>query len=289
MDSKTDQPLTEQPQIEDLKPRTRSLRMILGCFLFVVLLLVYLFQNNLKIYLKESGDHLWSTKEEPPANVVSTRTQPIASTFFWDRIQLANNRSNSKKNLKRIAKAMYDYHREQYQFPPGGMSINSNNTYHSWQTFILPFLNQTEMYERIDFDEPWNNYRNHELFQQQVPDYLNPSITEKVAPDGSALTHYAGNSLLLKSDFPIRLSSICDELQHTIMAVERGNDFPAWGDPASLADPQKVIGPDQISSYPDGNHALMCDGSVRLISKDIDRSILKALSTPNSGEEIGEY
>lgn len=289
MNSNTDQPLTEQPRSKDFTPSKRTLITILGGCLFSMLLLLFLFQDIVGIYLKEMKIQLWSNKTESPTNVISTRSQPVTPTFFWARIQLANNRSDSKKNLKRIVKAMYDYHGKQYQFPPGGMWIKSNSSYHSWQTSLLPFLNQSDLYEKIDLDRSWNRVGNHKLFQQQIPDYLNPSITEKIAPDGSALTHYAGNSLLLKKDFPNRFQNISDELSHTIMAIERGNHFQAWGDPTSLADPQKVIGPDQITSFPDGNHALMCDGSVRLISNDIDPAILKALSTPSNADSVGDF
>ncbi|WP_298866281.1 DUF1559 domain-containing protein [uncultured Gimesia sp.] len=228
-------------------------------------------------------------KAPSPTSIVSTRSQPIAPTSFLDRINLATNRSNSRKNMKQIGLAMYNYHSTYRCFPPGGTETQKGLPYHSWQTSILPFVDQASIYYKINFNKPWSDPQNHKLFKNKGPFYLNPSIKEKVAPDGSALSHFVGNSLLLKKNHSSRFQEILDGKQHTIMAVGRGNHFKAWGDPTSLAEPSQIIGPDKISSFPDGNYALMCDGSVRLIAKDINPSILKALSTPNGGEKIGDY
>ena len=37
------------------------------------------------------------------------------------------------------------------------------------------------------------------------------------------------------------------------------------------------------------NHVLLSDGAVRFVSENIDPEVLKAMSTPNGGEAIGEF
>lgn len=272
-------------------PSSRSLMTILGGCLFSILLLLFLFQNilNLPLIKQNGSTQQDDTHKVPPANVVSTRTQPEAPTFFLDRMVVATNRSDSKKNLRQINRAVIDYYKDRYRYPPHAMFKESVHPNHGWQTAILPFLGEAELYSKINLKMRWTHPVNYNLFQQQVPVYLNPLITEKVTPDGLALSHYVGNRLLLRNDFPRTYESISDGPQYTILAVERGNDFQAWGDPTSLEDPQKIIGPDKVSSFADGNQALMCDGSVRLISKDIDPAILKALSTPSSADSTGDF
>jgi len=71
--------------------------------------------------------------------------------------------------------------------------------------------------------------------------------------------------------------------------VEIGEDFKPWGDPTSLTVPEKVIGPGRKSPSTGGTHVLLADGSVRFIPEDIDPEILKALSTPDGGDKIGEF
>lgn len=257
--------------------------------LFKILIVVVVFVFLFKLVLQETLGQVAPPKVTSPPNIVSTRSQPIAPTSFLARINLATNRSNSKNNMKQIGLAMYNYHSNYRCFPPGGTATKAGIPYHSWQTSILPFLGQYVIYNKINFNKPWSDPQNHKLFQKKVPLYLNPSIKEKVAPDGSALSHFVGNSLLLKKNHSSRFKEILDGKQHTIMAVGRGNHFKAWGDPTSLAEPTQIIGPKKISSFPDGNYVLMCDGSVLLISKDIDPAILKALSTPAGGDKVGDF
>lgn len=281
---------TEQLPVNHLKsteftPSASTLICILAGCLFSGLLLWFLFQDILQ------GKYRQTTIDPAacPGNVVSTRTQPEAPTFFLDKIRVANNRSESRKNLKKIDHAVFEYYQEKYRLPPHALFKESVLPYHGWQTAILPFLGESELYSKINLKMRWTHPSNYKLFQQQIPTYLNPLIEEKVTPDGLALSHYVGNSLLLRKDFPTTYERITDGLELTILAVERGNDFQAWGDPTSLEIPQAIIGPGKVSSFPDGHQALMCDGSVRMISKDIDPAILKALCTPSSADQAREH
>lgn len=43
------------------------------------------------------------------------------------------------------------------------------------------------------------------------------------------------------------------------------------------------------STHVGGAHALLCDGSVRFISENLDRNVYKSLSTRSGGEVIGEF
>ncbi|QDT28126.1 hypothetical protein Enr10x_34650 [Gimesia panareensis] len=281
---------SEQLPVDPLKsteftPSAATLIVILAGCLFSGLLLWFLFQDILQ------GKYRQTTINPAacPSNVVSTRTQPEVPTSPLERIRLATNQSQSKQHLNRIALAVHNYHSTFGVLPPGRTETESGTPYHGWQTSILPHIDQYELYDQINFDRPWNDPQNYKVFQQQVPEYLNPAIQEKVAPDGTALSHYVGNSLLLKKNQSMPFESISDGRDYTILAVERGNNFHTWGDPASLADPQQIIGPDQISAFPDGTQALMSSGAVRFLSRDIDPAILKALSTPDSNDSTGDF
>jgi hypothetical protein len=110
--------------------------------------------------------------------------------------------------------------------------------------------------------------------------------------DGFAATHYAGNQHVLLPDSQLKLGDVTDGTSNTIVAGEVAGGFRAWGDPANVRDPGLGINaaPDGFgSSSPGGCHFLLMDGSVRFVSENIDPGVLKALSTYNGGENIGQF
>ncbi|WP_339729317.1 DUF1559 domain-containing protein [uncultured Gimesia sp.] len=201
----------------------------------------------------------------------------------------AARRSQSKNNLKQIGLALHNYHETHRVFPPGGTETTDGEPYHSWQTYILPFMDHASLYNQIDFQQPWSVPENQPLFTQEIPAYLHPSIEEKVSPEGLGLSHYVGNKLFMKTNGNIRMRNITDGTSNTIMAIETGENFKPWGDPTNIADPVNIMGAGKKSSMLGGNHVLMGDGAIRFVSENIDPAVLKALSTPNGGEVIGEF
>ncbi|QDT97053.1 DUF1559 family PulG-like putative transporter [Gimesia aquarii] len=201
----------------------------------------------------------------------------------------AARRSMSKNNMKQIGLALHNYHDVFSQFPPGGTATADGKPYHSWQTAILPFVDQAPLYNDIDFDVAWDDPSNQIIFEQEIPTYLNPSIEEKISPDGLGLSHYVGNELVMKKNGNIGIRDMTDGTSNTILAVETGQNFKPWGDPTSIAKPTEIMGQGKKSSFRGGNHVLMGDGSVRFVSENIDPETLKNLSIPNDGKAIGEF
>lgn len=201
----------------------------------------------------------------------------------------AARRSASKNNLKMIGLAMHNYHDTFRVFTPGGTTNVEGKPNHSWQTFILPFMDQAPLYNRIDMDQPWTTPENRKHFTQVIPDYLHPSVEETVSPDGLALSHYIGNELLLETNGNTRFRDITDGASTTIMAIESGEGFKPWGDPTNIDHPANVMREGRKTSMVGGNHVLLSDGAVRFVSENIDPDVLKAMSTPNGGEAIGEF
>lgn len=201
----------------------------------------------------------------------------------------AARRSQSKNNLKQIGLAMYNYHETHRVLPPGGTLTVEGAPSQSWQTFLLPYMDQGPLYNQIDFDYAWNHPANQGFFTKEIPVYLNPNIDEIVSPEGLALSHYVGNKLMMGPNGNSRFRNVTDGLANTILAYEAGEDFKPWGDPTNFAVPADRIGPPNRSATTGGNQVLMGDGSVRFVSEKIDPAVLKALSTPDGGERIDEY
>ncbi|QGQ23513.1 DUF1559 domain-containing protein [Gimesia benthica] len=74
----------------------------------------------------------------------------------------AARRSTCKNNLKQIGLALHNYHDTHRTFPQ--MEVESRRTaaddiptesYLAWSTMILPFMDQTPLYNKINMDAPW--------------------------------------------------------------------------------------------------------------------------------------
>tara|TARA_R110002124_G_C8897120_1_gene509590 strand:+ start:396 stop:1355 length:960 start_codon:yes stop_codon:yes gene_type:complete len=201
----------------------------------------------------------------------------------------AARRSTSKNNLKQIGLALHNYYDTYGVFPPGGTQTTDGVPYQGWSTSILPFVDQAPLYNRIDFDQPWNAPDNIDYFKQEIPVYLNPNIEERVSPEGLGLSHYVGNELVMKLNYGLGIRNISDGTSNTILAFEVGENFKPWGDPTNIALPADRMGPGNKPAFRGGSHVLLGDGSVRFVSENIDPAILKKLETPGGGEFIGEF
>jgi hypothetical protein len=199
-------------------------------------------------------------------------------------------RLQSGNNLKAIGLALHYYHDGNQGFPPGAIADKAGREFHGWQAPLLPYVEQLQVYKQVDFNVSWNDPKNRVPMQTQVASYVSPGISEIKDAAGYALTHYAGNSHLFRPNRAFRISEITDGTVNTILAGEAAGNFQPWGHPDNCRDPGNGIdaGPDSFGRphFPPVAGFVMCDGSVRFLSRNIDPKILKGLATPAGGETV---
>lgn len=223
----------------------------------------------------------------------------------------AARRTQSANNLKQIALALHNFH-DVYGHFPAGTHPNEKlkpDERISWLTSILPFVEQSALFDQIDFEESWDDDANKRLAEYRIPNYLNPGTV--AAPAGTAETHYVGISgvgddaaMLPKNSkragiFGVnrqtRIRDITDGTSNTLMTSEASGDFGPWmaGGNATMRSFTKqpyINGPDGIGGpYTGGCNMGLADGSVRFVSENIDPKILEALATMAGGEVIGRF
>jgi hypothetical protein len=199
-------------------------------------------------------------------------------------------RTHSANNLRQIGLATYNYYNTRRGKLLLGATFDARGTaLHGWQTSLLPYLEQEELYRRIDREVPWNDPRNVDAFRTPVRVYLH-SVPGERDEAGFALTHYAANVRVLGGEKPRNIATITDGLANTILAGEVWAEYSPWGRPANWRDPARGIRstPDSFGSpqQPDSAQFVFMDGSVKTLKKGIDPAVLKALSTPDGGEAI---
>jgi hypothetical protein len=201
----------------------------------------------------------------------------------------AARRMQSKNNLKQVGLALHNYHDVHDRFPPGGTFDTAANGHHGWATMLWPYLEATPIYNRINFNEPWDTARNSPFFRLRHPVVLNPSIHDEVSELEFGHAHYSANAHLLAANSAVALSDI-DNHAETFIAGELGGDFTPWGCPynwrplAGLIDAPRTYGrPENI-----GGQFLMVDGSVRWIAADVSAGVLEALRGPDLAKSAAE-
>ena len=116
----------------------------------------------------------------------------------------AARRSQCSNNLKQLALAIHNYHDTHNALPPAGLASNDL----SWRCLILPFIEQSALYDRFNFNEGafgagTNNEGPNKLVHglNRIEQFLCPSTEHEQATAGSStladgrktyVSHYYG-------------------------------------------------------------------------------------------------
>lgn len=201
--------------------------------------------------------------------------------------------TQSKNNLHIIGIALHNYHDTYATFPPGGIYGEDGTEYISWQTSILPFVEQAPLYNQIDTEAPWTDPANRPYYATVVSYYQHPSVAEPpVNGQGYAVSHYAGNSQIFGPNSMMRFRHFTDGSSNTVLGGEVAAGFRPWADPGNVRDPAAGIaaGPNTFSS-PDrpGAQFLFADGAVKFINSDVNPDVLEAIATPAGREPVPAF
>jgi len=223
----------------------------------------------------------------------------------------ASKRTQCTNNLKQIVLAAHNYHDVYDGFPPASTVDADGKPMHSWRVYLLPFLEQTELYRKIRLNEPWDSEWNSQ-FHSQVPDvYRCPA--DKDAPEGTTRYSFVvgkqtpfENPIVVDEKGAVskkdlrRLATITDGTSNTICVVERKKAV-CWMNPTdefnieSLEKGFDQSQDDCLSSlhkaHKDGRGANvgMFDGSCRFITDTLPLKLFKAFGTANGGESVTSF
>ncbi len=208
----------------------------------------------------------------------------------------ANRRAVSVNNLKQIGLAFHNYNAAKNAFPAqvlyGG---KTGKVPYSWRVAILPYIEQQELYNAYNFDEPWDGPNNRKLIDKMPATYGCPgangtpssqSKTSYFAFTGPTTALYSGPRPGREAELvEPQIEQFTDGTSNTILVVEAQCDIP-WTKPEDIPfDPNGPL-PELGGYWENGFNALFADGSVHFLKKSIQPAVLKALITRAGGEVI---
>jgi hypothetical protein len=237
--------------------------------------------------LKRRDREVVASLELPPIATAYASAAPAMVAMLLPAVQkvrAAAASATSQNNLKQIAIAMHGYHDAYGQFPPPQGEPNISQRL-SWRVYLLPFLEEEQLYRQFRLDEPWDSPNNRRLIDRMPRVYSSPQ-----APAGPGQTFYktfTGGGSMFEQGKRMRMVDITDGTSNTVMLVE-GGESVIWTKPDDVPfDPSKPLPNLRL----DGNSVInmcMADGSVRKIDLDrISEKTLKAAITMAGDDVLG--
>lgn len=202
----------------------------------------------------------------------------------------AAQRAQCTNNLKEIGLALYNYEHFYGTLPPAYTTDASGRPLHSWRTLILPYMEQTSLYDSIDLTKPWNDPANSTAAQTTVSAFLCPSHAEFIRPNQTVYLASASAISALLPTTPRPTADIKDGAMNTLLVVEVDSAHAVpWISPQD-ADPALILEltTSETHRHPGGFNAALANGSVRFLKASIPPDTLRALITANGGETISQ-
>ena len=199
-------------------------------------------------------------------------------------------KQRSLRNLKQLALAAQNFH-DRHMSLPARCSVDANGKpLHSWRVFLLPFIEQNELYKQIRLDEPWDSEWNSQFHSKTPALFRRPGSDDKgcvyscVAAERAALQPAKEAGVKVG----VRIAAITDGVSNTVLFVERKEPV-CWMDPnADLTlDEFLATVAEGNAHYPaGGTNVGMCDGSTRALAPVAKPEILKALVTGSGDVDL---
>ena len=188
-----------------------------------------------------------------------------------------------QNNMKQIGLAFHNYHDTFNHFPAADGNGERGKTGLSWRVYLLPFIDQAQLYNQFNLDEDWDSPHNEALIEQ-MPEVFKVDGVDK--PGYTSVHVFTGDDTAMGTDGGTSIGEVTDGTSNTLLAVVAGPESAeVWTKPGGLEfnpdDPKKVLG-----TLGEQFLVLIGDGSVRFLKSSIDDDTLRNLIQRNDGNVV---
>jgi serine/threonine protein kinase len=219
------------------------------------------------------------------------KTGPIPMVPGVTAMKSAAMQSESRKKLRDIGLALHDYENAHKQFPAAHSDrrvINGSpqTVARSWRVAILPFINQTKLYEQFHLDEDWDSEHNLKLLDH-MPEVFRAPGASKESIETPFLAIVGVQTVISK--YGAKMRDIQDGTANTIMLIET-KKMVQWTKPEDIDFEPEGEMPKLEPLYDGGLdvgfgfHVAFADNSIKFIKSDTSQKDLRALFTRGGDE-----
>jgi prepilin-type N-terminal cleavage/methylation domain-containing protein/prepilin-type processing-associated H-X9-DG protein len=220
-------------------------------------------------------------------------------------------KASCKNNLKQIGLALHQFHHDKGRLPIGcvewrGMGGDPRDRQLAWSAYLLPYLEQSNLFEAIDLGRPFDAPENAGVAATRVQVYLCPSAPRRDQQRGP--TDYGGlygermvtrqpDDGVFLYDTAIHFEDVRDGLSQTMAVAEDvGGPDAEWINgnnvfvqSGGINDPNAWSGDNEIrSQHSAGAMVVFLDGHVSFLADSMDKLVLGGLITRNGREVVAE-
>jgi prepilin-type processing-associated H-X9-DG protein len=193
----------------------------------------------------------------------------------------AARRMQCSNNLKQFGLALHNYEAANRSFPPAYTVDDQGNRLHSWRTLLLPYMEQSALYSKIDLTKPWDDPVNIPYTSMDVAVFRCPS--SNIAPGLTTYQIVDDPTSAFPGSVSLNFAKIQDGTSNTLFVIESDDgDAVRWAEPKDQSLPSYMSS--VRASHTGGRNAVMLDGSVTFVSNSIDPQTAGALVTVSGGE-----
>ena len=244
------------------------------------------YMERAKVFLGQAD--LWKVDgDEVAINATYSYSIPtigVLTGLLLPAVQAAREaarRMSSQNNIKQLMLAMLNYESVYRNFPIRATKSKDGKQLLSWRVAILPYLDEAALYKEFHLDEPWDSPHNIKLIPRMPATFKHPS--SQAEPGHTVYLAPYREDTVWNLEEP-KMWTITDGTSNTLAIVEVQDEHAVpWTKPDDLdlnelANLSFLRGPTFQAGY--------FDGSVRTLSKTIDKAILEALITSQGGEVV---
>lgn len=192
----------------------------------------------------------------------------------------SGDRTRSVNNLKQIGLALHSHHDVYKRMPAAGIGDRDGKPLLSWRVAILPFIEQQQLYQQFDLNQPWDHPTNKKLIAKMPAIYMVPGADAKEGETNYRV--FVGPNTMFGERMGVRFTDVTDGTSNTFMVVE-ARDATIWTKPDDLPFDGKGALP-KLGVTGDGFNALLADGSVRFVRPTVPEDVIRTWIIRNSGQ-----
>jgi hypothetical protein len=224
-------------------------------------------------------------------------------------VRASAQRTTCMNNLRQVGLGLVLHHETHQVFPAGGIEWRAPGTTTgrqlAWSVYLLPFIEQADLYDRLDLSLAFDAPRNAAAAQAVLPVFLCPtSLRGASLVDGRGPCDYGGiygeriaspnqpPKGLMIYDQPLSLVDVVDGASKTFIVGEDTRwSEGQWINGRNVFDQAYAINAappfenDIRSDHRGGALAVLADASVRWLPDDMDLFVLASYCT-RAGKEI---